>query len=109
MISREIDGDYAIIRREVLEDRELSWEAKGLWSYLFTRNNYLIHHEDVEKLFKEINSLNSPTALIFRELIEAGYVEEITLTFGKIDEKRYIIKPHRKKSKLKKIEKQNKG
>jgi len=30
MISREIDGDYAIIRREVLEDRELSWEAKGL-------------------------------------------------------------------------------
>lgn len=66
--------NYSIISNIHLKDKNLSWDAKGLLSYLLTL------HEDIniypEELAKHTKDSVSKINIILKELLDAGYINK---------------------------------
>jgi len=74
------DNPYAMIRRDMLQDRTLSFEARGLLGYLLSQpSDWLIIIADLQQ-----QCGRDKVRRILRELISAGYIKERTKI---IDEK----------------------
>ncbi|HAU4925756.1 replication protein [Clostridioides difficile] len=71
-VSKDKDNPYVILNKTCLEDEKLSWQAKGLHTYLISKpDDWKIYIADLKNRSK--NGRDS-TANILRELIKAGYI-----------------------------------
>jgi hypothetical protein len=66
------DKNFVIIDKQCLEDKLLSWKAKGLFCYLLSINDVCLF--DLENSFK---NFSDETNSAFNELIIHGYIEKI--------------------------------
>lgn len=71
-VSKDKDNPYVVLNKTCLEDVKLSWQAKGLHSYLISKpDHWKIYVND---LYKRSKNGRDATANILRELIENGYI-----------------------------------
>lgn len=71
-VSKDKDNPYVVLNKTCLEDVKLSWQAKGLHSYLISKpDHWKIYVND---LCKRSKNGRDATANILKELIENGYV-----------------------------------
>lgn len=69
------ENPYVIIYKKSLEDSNLSWAAKGLYSYLLSLpDNWTIY---VSELLKHTSSGRDHTYSVIKELLENGYMEKV--------------------------------
>lgn len=69
------DNPYVTLNKKTLELEDLSWEAKGLWSYLMSRpDNW---HTNTSHLTKNFAGGRDRVRRILRELEEAGLLHKI--------------------------------
>lgn len=70
--ARSVDG-FAQINNKMLQDKALSWEARGMLSYIMSLPvNWSLNIQDLVNRCE--NTGRDKTSRIFNELIEAGYV-----------------------------------
>lgn len=71
-VSKDKENPYVILNKTCLDDVKLSWQAKGLHSYLISKpDHWKIYVND---LYKRSKNGRDATANILRELIENGYI-----------------------------------
>ncbi|MGN4156940.1 conserved phage C-terminal domain-containing protein [Staphylococcus auricularis] len=73
--AKKTSGNYFIASKHYVEDKTLSWKAKGLMSYLFSKpDDWKIYQSQLEKISTDGRiSVRS----IINELIEKGYMNRI--------------------------------
>lgn len=78
---------FTQVANEVLKSKHLSWKAKGIYAYLFSKPD----DWDFSNLRIKIESKDGRIAIMsaLRELEEAGYLQRIKQPSGKMD---YILK-----------------
>ena len=78
---------FTQVANEVLKSKHLSWKAKGIYAYLFSKPD----DWDFSNLRIKIESKDGRRAIMsaLRELEEAGYLQRIKQPSGKMD---YILK-----------------
>ena len=83
-------GNYTVLHNTVLQDENLSWQAKGLHSYLMQLpDDWNVVAEDLYK--RSMNGRHSTDSAI-KELIEAGYiVRDATRAKGKFQGYNYTV------------------
>lgn len=69
------DNPYVILNKKILEIESLSWEAKGLWSYLMSRpNDWRIN---VKHLHLNFPGGKDRILRLLKELIEHGFCKRV--------------------------------
>lgn len=90
-VVKDSDNPYVQINKKALQDKELSWQAKGLLSYLLSLpNDWQIYQSElVRHSTNKIDSLRS----IMQELENSGYIEkeEKEKVEGKFQGFNYIV------------------
>lgn len=72
------DNPYVILNKKALEDKNLSWGAKGLWSYLMSRpDNWNISVAHLSKIYIGKGGGEKAIYTLLNELIENGYCNRI--------------------------------
>lgn len=85
---------YVVLNKETLENPNLSWEAKGLWSYLMSRpDNWSISVQHLRNIFKERGGGRDAIRGMLLELRKEGYLEKVTerQAKGKFGQTLYIL------------------
>jgi len=101
-INHDKENPYTLINKTALEDDDLSWAAKGLWSYLISRpDNWNVSVKHLVSSFqKEGKKGGGRDAVhnLLNELIEFGYCIRIQhkTSKGLFDSYEYIILEHKK-------------
>lgn len=73
-IEHNKENPYVILNKKILEDSDLSWTAKGLWSYLMSRpDNWNVSVGHLKTIFKGKGGGEKAIYSILNELIKAGY------------------------------------
>lgn len=73
-IEHNKENPYVILNKRILEDCDLSWTAKGLWSYLMSRpDNWNVSVSHLKTIFKGKGGGEKAIYSILNELIKAGY------------------------------------
>lgn len=68
------DNPYVMLNKSVLEDPELSWAAKGLWSYLMSRpDNWNVSVAHLSKIYNDKGGGERAIYSLLNELIDVGY------------------------------------
>jgi hypothetical protein len=74
--SHNKENPYVMLNKTPLEDPNLSWGAKGLWSYLISRpDNWNVEVAHLKKLYKGKGGGEKAIYSYLNELIDAGYCE----------------------------------
>ena len=79
----DTENPYALISRETLQDRSLSWEAKGLWAYLTSREETTA--PDIYQLTKKFPGGRFRLQRMLRELRGLGLIEGVSANGEKED------------------------
>ncbi len=85
------NNPYVIINKSALEDKELSWSAKGLWSYLISRpDDWHVSVAHLSTIYNDKGGGEKAIYTILNELIDKGYCTRKQETgdkgqFGKYD------------------------
>jgi hypothetical protein len=100
-IQHNRENPYVQIHKALLEDRDLSWAAKGLLCYLLSRpDNWKISTEHLSKIYQGSGKGNGIKGLrsIIKELIAIGYCEYFQNQHadGKYAEGEYVIREFKK-------------
>jgi len=88
-------NNFTIISNEAVWDKGLTWEAKGLHTYLITRpDGWRVHKEELVK--RSSGCGRDKMDRLVKELQEAGYITIITKRDkdGKFVGNKYLIKEH---------------
>lgn len=88
------DNPYLIANKSPLESTELSWEAKGLWTYLISRpDNWQISISHLSSIYKKKGGGAKAIYNILNELIEHGYCSRLPSKRinGKFQKIEYVI------------------
>ncbi|WP_214720695.1 DnaD domain protein [Exiguobacterium sp. s192] len=82
--------NYVVIDKTLLNNRELSWKAKGLHSYLMSLpDDWKVQEADLVKRSKDGKE---STRSAIKELIEAGYIKRISIREkGKIKSWEFVV------------------
>jgi len=68
------DNPYVILKKTALEDKNLSWAAKGLWAYLMSRpDDWTISIPHLSKIYEEYGGGETAIYNFLNELIKNGY------------------------------------
>lgn len=71
------ENPYVMLNKSPLEDRDLSWEAKGIWSYLISRkDNWKVSVAHLSKIYPKKGGGRDAIYSILNELIEKGYCKK---------------------------------
>lgn len=82
--------DYSIVSNKVLEEKSISWKAKGLFIYLLSRDRgYVVSLNNLEKI--STNGLESIRSGI-QELRDNDYVERVKCRLDNGQFKGYVYK-----------------
>ena len=101
-INHDKENPYTLINKTALEDDDLSWAAKGLWSYLISRpDNWNVSVKHLVSSFqKEGKKGGGRDAVhnLLNELIKFGYCIRILhkTSKGLFDYWEYIVLEHKK-------------
>jgi hypothetical protein len=93
------DNPYVMLNKHALEDKNISWAAKGLWAYLMSRpDNWTISIPHLSKIYEEYGGGETAIYNYLNELIKNGYCSRKQTTgekgqFGKYE---YIITEFKK-------------
>lgn len=83
--------NYVVINKEALEDKNLSFKAKGLWAYCMSRpNDWEFHVSHLAKISKDgEDSIYSA----IKELVDNGYCEKVQGSYkGRFTKVDYVIR-----------------
>src|SRR5258708_36034281 len=70
--------NYVILNKNPLEDKSLSWGAKGLWAYLMSRpDNWNVSVAHLSKIYDGHGGGEDAIYTILNELKEIGYCQMI--------------------------------
>jgi len=73
-IEHNKQNPYVILNKRALEDKELSWAAKGLWAYLMSRpDDWKVKVSHLATIFEGRGGSEKSIYLLIQELIEQGY------------------------------------
>jgi hypothetical protein len=92
--SHNKENPYVMLNKSALEDKNLSWGAKGLWAYLMSRpDNWTVSVTHLASIYDHRGGKERAIYALLNELIEHGYCERVQLhnekgEFGKIE---YVI------------------
>lgn len=74
-VVKDKENPYVVLNKTCIEDANLTWQAKGLHTYLISKpDNWQVYISDLKNRSK---NGRDATANIIRELIEAGYIKRI--------------------------------
>ncbi len=99
-IQHNKENPYVTLNKKALEDRHLSWGARGLWSYLMSRpDDWTISVSHLKTLYSGKGGGEKAIYSLLNQLIEEGYCTRIVVKnekglFGKPE---YIITEFKKK------------
>ena len=85
------ENPYVMLNKHVLEDKNLSWTAKGLWSYLMSRpNDWTVSVAHLSTIYEDKGGGEKAIYTLLNELIAKGYCTRKQTTgekgqFGKYD------------------------
>jgi hypothetical protein len=72
------ENPYVVINKNCLQDHSISWEARGLLSYLLSLpNDWEVHVSHLSKLYKKKGGGRDAILSMLNELIECGYCERV--------------------------------
>ncbi len=95
-ISHDKEKPYVMVNRQSLQDRQMSWNARGLWSYLISLpDNWEVSVAQLTKFYLGQKRGNKRDALyeMLKELIDLGYVQALQVKGekGRFSEVDYIV------------------
>ncbi len=93
-ISHDKTNPYVMLNKKALEDPDLSWGAKGLWSYLMSRpDNWQVSVSHLCKIYTGRGGRKDAIYSLLNELIESGYCEtsQLHAKNGKFEKREYNI------------------
>lgn len=67
--------NYTVVNNYVTTDKRLSWKAKGIWLYAFSRPNDWEFH--IEDLIKQSTDGRDSVRAGLKELMDAGYLHKV--------------------------------
>ncbi len=77
-ISHNKENPYVMLNKGGLEDKNLSWAAKGLWAYLISRpDHWNVSVKHLSKIYDGIGGGETAIYSLLNELIENGYCTRI--------------------------------
>src|ERR1700691_4630637 len=72
------ENPFVMINKKCLQDKDLSWDARGLLAYLLSLpNDWKIHVSHLVKQYPKKGGGEKAIHRMLNELIEAGYCERI--------------------------------
>lgn len=83
------NNPYVMLCKSVLEDKELSWGAKGLWAYLMSRpDDWKVSVAHLSTIYDGYGGGEDAIYKLLKEMIKVGYCERIQSNdgaFGQVD------------------------
>lgn len=88
------ENPYVMLNKRVLEDPNLSWAAKGLWSYLMSRpDDWIVSVAHLSTIYNEKGGGEKAIYSLLRELEKFGYChkQQIRVEKGQFAKYEYVI------------------
>lgn len=88
------NNPYVVLNKSALEDSNLSWAAKGLWSYLMGKpDNWNISVSHLSTIYNERGGNEKAIYALLNELIQSGYCQRNILKNekGQFQKTEYIV------------------